>query len=390
MNKKATWIFVVCLLSTLAAVGTHAYLTNHHYEIKYGQMAEGGLCNINETVNCKATTLSSYSEIFGIPVAILGALANLALVFLLLTYWFPIASYDTRKKLNGTLRLTSLGIFLVSVVFAFLSYGVLNTFCPGCTTAYVLSLVTLVTTWMVTDKAPLFTSMDMKLYPVMGILCLGVAWGIHNNKLEAYGGSEMMKIMKLQLKDWKRAPEKTVTPHAPIIMNASKGAKMKIVEFADFLCGHCAKAYPILHSFAENHPDVEFSFQAWPLDGECNSAIPHAEGTRCMLARISHCANEQGKAWKTQEYIFQNQRSLMSKEMVKSNLKEKASELNLDYEKLISCVDSDEAREAIRGQAKAGNDLNINGTPSVFINGRKVSNGFTVPLLEMIYQEITR
>ncbi len=388
MNKKALWIFVVCALSILAAVGTHIYLTSHHYEVKYGVGADGGICDVNETVNCNVTTLSSYSEVFGIPVAILGALINLALFILLSIYYFGLANPSTRRSLAGSIRLISLGIFAASVVMAALSYGVLKTVCPGCTAAYVLSLITLVTAWMVTEKSPLFSKFDLKLYPVLAVSVLLISAIAHNSQINKYGGKERMKIIEAQLSDWHRTPEKPIEPHAPITMNSNPSAKMKIVEFADFLCGHCANAYPVLHSFVKSHPEVEFHFQAWPLDGECNSAINHAEGTRCMLARVSHCANEQGQAWATQEWIFQNQRYLMSKDMVQSQLQANAVTLGLDLDKLLSCVDSEEAREAIRSQSKVGTDLNINGTPSVFVNGKKLPAGFSRQLLQKIYQEI--
>jgi len=109
-----------------------------------------------------------------------------------------------------------------------------------------------------------------------------------------------------------------------------------------------------------------------------------------MLARISHCAGEQGKPWETQEWIFKNQRYLMSKDQVKTQLQANAPTLGLDLDNLLSCVDSDNAREAIRSQANVGTDLNISGTPSLYINGKKVPPGFSVPLLEKIYKDVNQ
>lgn len=390
MNKKATWIFAICLISTLAAIGTHIYLTQNHYDTKFGQLKDGGICNINESVNCTRTTLSIYSEVFGIPVSIFGGLVSLGFLLLLLAYRFPFLGTSVQQKLNGSLRLISLGIFAVSVVMAILSYGVLQTVCPGCSLAYALSLITLVTIWMMTDKAPLFSMFDLKLLLGGGLAILLVAWITHNNMLAKYGGAEILKLIELQLKDWERSPEKSITPINPVVMNPNPEAKMKIVEFADFLCGHCANAYPIIHGFMKQHSDVEFSYQAWPLDGECNPAIPQSNGTSCFLARMSHCAFEQGAPWKMQEYIFGNQRKLFTKDMAELNLKEEAPKMGLDYDKLVSCADSEETRETIRKQAQLGSELKINGTPSIFVNGKKINGHLTIPLFEQLYQRATQ
>ena len=390
MNKKASWLFWVCATCTIAAIGTHVYLTNHHYNFKYGQVAAESVCNISSTVNCNRTTASPYSEVWGVPISILGGLTNLFFLFLLLVWRFPLAKPETQKSLVGPIRLMALGIFGTSVVMGILSYVVLHTICPACSGAYVLSLVSLVTAWMMTEKTTLFSVSHLKIYAGMAVFVLAFGKFIHHDTLKGYGGQERLEIMQLQLDEWKKAPEKNFTPIEPLTMNASKGAKMKIVEFADFLCGHCAMAYPVIHEFVKAHPDVEFSFQAWPLDGECNKAIGHSEGTRCMLARVSHCAGKQEVPWKTQEWIFKNQRNLMSKDLVEKGIADQAAIIGFNKDEMMACVNSDEAREAIRGQANVGTDLNIRGTPSLYINGKKVPSGFSIPLLEMIYQEITR
>ena len=381
-------LFWVCFLSTIAAIGTHVYLTQHHYNFKYAQVASDSICNISETVNCNRTTASAYSEFLGVPVSIFGGLINFLFLGLLIAFRYPITSKETRASLGGPIKLISLGIFATSIAMGALSYIVLHTICPACTAAYAFSAIGFVSAWMMVKNTPLFSKFDIKFYPIAMGLILVFAFFIHHNSLRKYGGPERLEFMKLQFTEWKNSPQKTIKLVSPLTMHPSEKAKMKIVEFADFLCGHCATAYPVIHNFVKAHPDVEFSFQAWPLDGECNKAIPHAEGTRCLLARISHCAGEQNNPWKTQRWIFENQRELMSKDMVQSKLKEKVTDLGLDQEKLMTCIESEAAREAIRGQAKVGSDLGIQGTPALYVNGKKVPAGFSIPLLEMIYQEV--
>ena len=219
-------------------------------------------------------------------------------------------------------------------------------------------------------------------------LTLSFALFIHHDSLRAYGGKERLEIIKLQFSEWKRAPEKNLIPFSPITMNPNPSAPMQMVEFGDFLCGACARAFPTLHNFAKTHPDVQFSFQAWPLDGQCNKAVSHGEGTRCLLARLSHCGEEQGLGWETQEWIFSHQRDLLSKDQVLKAVEKKAPELGLDTSKLLSCLDSENTHETIKKQVQLGIDMEIKGTPALYINGKKVPGGFSIPLLEMIYDDL--
>lgn len=391
MSPKAKRLFWVATICTLAAIATHFYLTDHHYSLKYGEATSEGICNINSTMNCTKTTQSDFSEFLGIPVAIFGGLINLAFLLFLLGYRYPIVNRETQIKLGSTLKLMSLGIFAVSLIMGFISYVLLQTICPACTTAYVLSLISFASTWtMVSDNRGLFTSLDIKLYPITLAAVFCLAFITHKDYMKSNNADEKLEILQLQIEQWKNSPAKTVTPAQALVMNPNPSAKMKIVEFADFLCGHCAKAYPVIHKFVKSHPDVEFSFQAWPLDGECNTSISQAEGTRCLLARVSQCAGEQQKEWATQEWIFSNQRYLLSKDQVMTQLQANSNSLGLDHDKLMSCVESDAAREAIRQQAKVGSDLNLRGTPSLWINGKKVPGGFSVLLLNRIYKEINQ
>ncbi len=388
MSKVSKQLFWMTFICTIAAIATHVYLTKHHFEFKYGQGSEGGICNVSSTVNCDTTTASSYSEVLGIPVAIFGGLVNFAFLLFLICWRFPLVKPETQRALGGPLKVMALGIFVVSVVMGFISYFMLHTVCPACTTAYVLSLLMLIGTWIMVGKTPMFSALDLKLYPITALTILAFAFFINKNSLSSYNAEEIQEMVMLQYEQWANTPEKSVVPAEPLVKNADASAKMKIVEFADFLCGHCANAYPIIKQFLAKRPDVQFSFQAWPLDGACNSAIPHAEGTRCMLARISQCAGRQGVPWKVQTWIFENQPNLMSQDQVKSQLKDKAEALGLNYDEVMTCQASEEIREIIRDQAQVGTDLNISGTPSLFINGKKVPAGFSVPLLDKIYREL--
>src|SRR5690242_13652682 len=67
-GKRETGLMAIALLGILLA----AYAIPLHYP-----PSSSSICNISETVNCDKVNKSPWSEIFGIPVAILGLLSYL-------------------------------------------------------------------------------------------------------------------------------------------------------------------------------------------------------------------------------------------------------------------------------------------------------------------------
>ena len=137
-----------------------------------------------------------------------------------------------------------------------------------------------------------------------------------------------------------------------------------------------------------SHPDARLIFAAWPLDGTCNTTIPSGDGTRCALARSVYCAEKEHKGWEAHDWIFEHQEIFTTLEALTQDLKKMADEEKLDYTALKSCMDSSEAKAAIEAGAKVGSDLKIEGTPSIFVNGKKLEFGQILPVLQKAYESI--
>ncbi len=387
MDKQQRVLFWIATLAIFSAILAHSYLTQHHLELRYGHGGGDGICNISDRLNCSHTSASSYSELFGVPIALFGALVNFVFLCLLFAYRYPLVSRSTQYTLTTSLKLLSLAIFLVSLVMGGISLFALNALCPVCAFTYLASLISFLAVWRLIPGNLGFSMFEVKLIPSLALSVLAFGFFINHNLKKEFVDPEMLELNQLQFEDWKnRNPQNLITESA--LKKGPEDSKMVIVEFADFLCGHCATAYPIIHNFLETHPDVRFEFQAFPLDGACNSAIPHSSGVSCLLAQVSHCAGQQDKAWTTQDWIFKNQRDLLNKESIRSRLNDQALALELDSETLWSCIENTKTLETIRAQADVGVQLKITGTPTLFVNGKKVSGSFSIPLLEKIYRSL--
>jgi protein-disulfide isomerase len=154
-------------------------------------------------------------------------------------------------------------------------------------------------------------------------------------------------------------PEKV--KNVPIDGSPTKGpesAPITIVEFADFQCPHCAEFAPVVDKVLDSRKnEVRFVYKFYVL-----GKFPHSEAA----ARAAIAAGKQGKFWEMHHAIFANQSRLDQQ-----GLDALAKELGLDVARLHADMQAPETSERIAKDKKLGEDLKIEGTPTIFINGRQ-------------------
>ena len=92
----------------------------------------------------------------------------------------------------------------------------------------------------------------------------------------------------------------------------------------------------------------------------------HAEAFKA--AEAAEAAREQGKYWEYIAVLMRNQSSLSVEK-----LKSFASELGLDRARFDSALDSGKFAGLVELDVEDGMKLGLTGTPSLFINGRRVT-----------------
>jgi protein-disulfide isomerase len=155
-------------------------------------------------------------------------------------------------------------------------------------------------------------------------------------------------------------PEPRVKVEAVGPSRGPEGAKVTIVEFSDFQCPFCGRAYETVEQVMQTYAGkVRLVFRNFPL-----SFHPYAQ----KAAEASMCANEQGKFWNYYEALFKNQQKLTV-----PDLKEQAKGLGLDTAKFDKCLDSNEKAKLVQTDQEAGGKAGVTGTPAFFINGVMLS-----------------
>lgn len=381
---------------TLLAVLTHTYLALQNYRLKSGLMDGKSFCNINSQFNCDAVALSSYSEVFGIPVAVWGGLTNAALLVFLLVLLFDLSG--ARERLARISFWLAAVIFLTSVVMGVISVTQLGTYCLFCIAAYALSLLQLISTWKICDQNPVPLLVEdgvqslqsQRWIPVTLVLVPAFAFLTNGMAKDAYGLRQSDWVIQESLSFWKTSPLQNFKLEEGLSYQAQPGEpKMEIVEFADFLCPHCKSASLPLHTFTESHPGVRLTFKPFPLDGTCNAAIQQkADGYRCRLAAVTLCAESLGqKGWAVHNWIFERQAQLSSSKWA-DDLKEMAQLSGVPVEKLAACVDDGATKDLLLRISEEGLRAKIPGTPSIFVNGRRLDRGQDVMVLDAVYRSL--
>ena len=137
-----------------------------------------------------------------------------------------------------------------------------------------------------------------------------------------------------------------------------EGAAVTIVEYADFQCPHCAEFAPLLDKIQEeNKNDVRFAYKFYIL-----GKFPASD----MAARAAIGAWRQGKFWEMHHLIFANQAGLDQE-----RLDAIAKQIGVDVSRMHADMQANETTERIARDRKLGEELKIEGTPTVFINGRQ-------------------
>ena len=389
----------ITLLLLSLGLAFHAYLTWHFYPVQFGFGAGEMQCNLNSTFNCDATTASPYSQIFGIPLSLFGAMTNVVMILLLLGAVWHVSENPDRSR-RWAFHLSWIAA-IASVVMAVISATLVNAYCLFCIFTYIAHIGAFV----LLKKGHNISTFgaDLKeLVTAKGTLSLLLvvpagAFLFHQALLNYYGGFEVKKLSQRTISEWKSNPQVLFDRSASLIkgMPAAGEAKMTIVEFADFRCGHCAKAAPAIKAFAAAYPDVEVRFFNFPLDGKCNPTINSGDGISCRIAKWVHCSGKEdsNKGWSVLDEAFAKQSaiaSLRQESLIDESLGKIATQVGLSSENLLACVNSEETQAAITRQAKIGELAKVEGTPAIYVNGRKLPSGQVISVLKSVHAELTK
>lgn len=390
MSKKTYLLAISICLSIVL----HAYLTNSFFQIHYGDGGSGdAICNVGEKFNCEAVSASAYSQFMGIPLATWGLGLNLTLFILLLGYL--LSDLHTKAWL-GALQLMLVFSAVGSVVMAFVSVSFLTVYCLFCIILYLLSFLQVYLIFKDSGlqdfKKNLNELIDFKKTPYSVFIVLAlfpVMSGFISAKMKRdLGGDRFEKQIDAMIDSWKLETNEVIFANTPATLtktNSESGNEFEIVEFADFLCGHCRKAARTIKTFMAGHR-ASYRFYTFPLDQTCRTKENTLTGPSCYLAKTVYCADQQSLGWQAHDWIFDRQDEFLTTlDKVKEKVKTMTKSVGLAEDLLSTCIESEKTHEVIVTQSQFAQNLNITGTPTIYVNGKKLKGGQMLDVLKRAY-----
>jgi protein-disulfide isomerase len=190
-----------------------------------------------------------------------------------------------------------------------------------------------------------------------------------------HGKSEADAIAAANDSRWAHpeAPGKVLDDPVPIpvagspVTGAGK-APITIVEFSDFQCPYCIAATPEIQALLKAYPQqVKLIFKEFPLE-------THSQAFGAATAALA--AHKQGKFWAMHDAMFEH------RDLSKPNLIAMAKAAGLDLARFEKDMDSKEIRDAIAKDVADGDHANVEGTPTIFINGQRYNGAIQLQFLK--------
>jgi protein-disulfide isomerase len=146
-------------------------------------------------------------------------------------------------------------------------------------------------------------------------------------------------------------------------------AIVTLVEYGDYECSYCGKAYPVMKELRRRFADqMRLVFRNFPLA----QIHPHAQAA----AEAAEAASAQGRFWEMHDLLYERQNALEDEDLMSY-----AGELRLDLGRFEMELAREVHAERIREDFMSGVRSGVNGTPTFFINGRRHDGGYNLQSL---------
>jgi len=145
-----------------------------------------------------------------------------------------------------------------------------------------------------------------------------------------------------------------------------KDAAVTIVEFGDLQCPACKAAQPVIEGLVAAEPTARFVFQNFPLEMH-NWASKGAAYADC----VGRASNE--AFWKFVAKTYEMQSDITA-ENADEKLTALADGAGVKGADIAACARTPATKAHVDASLALGKAVNVNGTPTLFINGRAIGN----------------
>jgi protein-disulfide isomerase len=188
--------------------------------------------------------------------------------------------------------------------------------------------------------------------------------------VEAFTKTVILELQEVSMTQLKSAPSER--DHH----RGSLKAAVILVEYGDFQCPYCGAAFPEIERVVQDLKDkICFVFRHFPLVNAHEHAL--------LAAMAAEAADQQGRFWPMHRLLYKNQADLSEENILKF-----AKTLGLNIERFQKDLERDDLIEKIQHDLDTGNRSGVNGTPTLYLNGRLLQEAATYENIVSAIQDL--
>ncbi len=380
---------IACIITSLIGFTISVYTVGHTIKVNYGLLENPSFCAVSSFIDCDAASASSYAKIFGIPSAAFGMTFYGILIFLIISGLLYNSFY---LQLHGAvIWVLSLLALLHSLVMAFISIFVIKTLCIMCVGIYLMNILNCIFTKKALNKN--VTNILRDLYnntrellrfkersiitylvhiKITGILIIISCLSYPSIKKASLLDENIAFVHQKYIEHYESQTAVSIDiGDSPVWGN--KNANVTLIEFADYECPACRSAFSPLKMVLPQYRDkIRFVFKHFPLQYHKNAY---------QASQAALCAEKQGKFWEYHTKLFTGT-------LEQKDLESYAVDVRLNRNEFNECMSRNEFNAKIENDMNMGTSAGVEGTPTLFLNGKPIKAKLTVPFLNDLLTKV--
>ena len=381
-GRPLQWI---ALLLALAGLALSVILTNSYFgHVVAGQ--ESG-CSISAYVDCDRVSESRFAAVAGVPIsavamAVYGALGVL-LVLPLLGQFRRLArvNLDVATILSGLSAVAALALLVIAAV-------VIRALCLYCAALQLVTFALFVVLLWRRNRAVAGGGRQARgagtalgtaalALAVGGVLAAGATLGLETKAIGLAGRAASATAGALGSTSLylSRTTQQFALADSPGVGPAD--APVQVVVFGDYNCSHCRDFDPEALRLAEDFAgDVRVVFKFFPLDATCNPYMGREQvSSSCVAAAAAYAAHRQDRFLDFHLLLFEHFQNHAPARVLAN-----AEEAGItDIEAFLATLQSEDTARHIRADIDEAVRAGVQGTPTVFVNGRRLETNRLPP-----------
>ena len=363
-------------LLALLGLGLTIKLAFIYYTANYDQYALSSFCSVNDFIDCDGAARTKTAQFIGLPLAWWGIFFYIIILFLTVVEKLKNIKFLKFLEVFKTpyAYISTLGTiaFICSMALAGISIFGIKKLCVLCFATYFIDLIiaTVASDGMfknilINFKITVLDFIDgaKKYTKTFIVLLLAFVSFLAYSKItlnfvpHIKRSNSIMKYRNIEYNPYRINGNTLGNSNGDVVIEL----------YSDYVCPLCYIQNIMLHQVVKEFDNIKIVHHNLPFDKKCNSYIQvNMHPGACFMSRVAIAARNQGNYWGMSSLLYENQPKNLDEAI------ELAEKLNLNIDKFKSDIETLTTYKEIEKEIEKGNKLEIDATPTMYVNGDKV------------------